>query len=114
MIAGAQETTSQTLLERVLSSDSLPSVPVVAANVLTLSRDPDVDFSRLEKMMSADPALVAKLLRMSNSAYFGSHKKVTSINEAVVRIGLKITRMTVLSFSLEAEISPKIPESFSD
>ncbi len=112
MIAGAQETTSQTLLERVLSSDSLPSVPVVAANVLTLSRDPDVDFSRLEKMMSADPALVAKLLRMSNSAYFGSHKKVTSINEAVVRIGLKITRMTVLSFSLEAEISPKIPESF--
>ena len=87
-------------------------MPVVAANVLTLSRDPDVDFSRLEKMMSADPALVAKLLRMSNSAYFGSRKTVTSINEAIVRIGLKITRMTVLSFSLEAEISPRIPESF--
>ena len=112
MVAGTQETSSETLLERVLASDSLPSVPIVAANVLSLSRDPDVDFSRLEKMMSADPALVAKLLRMSNSAYFGSRKKVTSINEAVVRIGLKITRMTVLSFSLEAEISPKIPESF--
>ncbi|MGD1001253.1 MAG: GGDEF domain-containing protein [Candidatus Brocadiia bacterium] len=112
MVTGVQETSSETLLERVLASDSLPSVPVVAANVLTLSRDPDVDFSRLEKMMSADPALVAKLLRMSNSAYFGSRKKVTSINEAVVRIGLKITRMTVLSFSLEAEISPKVPESF--
>ncbi|MGO8704879.1 MAG: HDOD domain-containing protein [Candidatus Brocadiia bacterium] len=112
MVTGAQEMSSQTLLERVLASESLPSVPIVAANVLTLSRDPDVDFSRLEKMMSADPALVAKLLRMSNSAYFGSHNKVTSINEAVVRIGLKITRMTVLSFSLEEEISPKIPESF--
>jgi len=87
-------------------------VPVVAANVLAVSRDPDVDFARLEKMISADPALVAKLLRMSNSAYFGSYKKVTSINEAVVRIGLKVTRMTVLSFCLEADISPKVPESF--
>jgi diguanylate cyclase (GGDEF)-like protein len=87
-------------------------VPVVAANILTLSRDPDVDFSRLEKVMSADPALVAKLLRMSNSAYFASHNKITSINEAIVRIGLKITRMTVLSFSLQSEIGPKIQESF--
>ena len=112
MIASAQAASSETLLERVLSSDSLPSVPVVAANVLALSRDPDVDFSRLEKMMSADPALVAKLLRMSNSAYYGSHKKVTSINNAVVRIGLKVTRTTILGFSLEADISPRIPESF--
>jgi diguanylate cyclase (GGDEF)-like protein len=112
MVADAQETSSETLLERVLASDSLPSVPVVAANMLALSRDPDVDFSRLEKVMSADPALVAKLLRMSNSAYFASRNKITTINEAIVRIGLKITHMTVLSFGLESQIKPKIPESF--
>ena len=109
---GAQEASSETLFKQVLSSDSLPVVPAVAANVLALSRDPDVNFSRLEEMISADPALVAKLLRMGNSAYFGSRKKVTSINEAVVRMGLKVTRMTVLSFCLEADISPKVPESF--
>ena len=112
MVAGARETSSEALLEEILSSNSLPSVPIVAANVLTLSRDPDVDLSRLEKMISADPALVAKLLRMGNSAYFGSRKRVTSINEAIVRIGMKITRMTVLGFSLEADIHRKIPESF--
>ncbi len=109
---GNQEALSETLFKQVLSSDSLPVVPAVAASVLALSRDPDVDFSRLEEMISADPALVAKLLRMSNSAYFGSYKKVTSINEAVVRIGLKVTRMTVLSFCLEADINPKVPKSF--
>src|SRR5208337_1781942 len=61
---------------------------------------------------SADPAIVAKLLRMANSAYFGTRKKVTSVNESVVRMGLKVTRMTVLGFSLEADISRKVPESF--
>ncbi len=109
---GGPEASSETLFKQVLSSDSLPVVPAVAASVLALSRDPDVNFSRLEEMISTDPALVAKLLRMSNSAYFGSQKKVTSINEAVVRIGLKVTRMTVLSFCLEADISPKVPKSF--
>jgi diguanylate cyclase (GGDEF)-like protein len=110
--AEAPEASSETLLDQVLSSDSLPAVPVVAANVLALSRDPDVDFSRLEQMLSADPALVAKLLRMSNSAYFGSFRKVTSIKEAVVRMGLKVTRMTALGFCLEADIGPRVPESF--
>jgi diguanylate cyclase (GGDEF)-like protein len=102
----------QTLLEQVCSSKTLPSVPVVAANILTLCKDPDVDFAKLGEMASADAALVAKLLRMANSAFFAGSHKVTSVNAAVVRMGLKVTRIAVLGFSLEAEISRKVPEEF--
>jgi diguanylate cyclase (GGDEF)-like protein len=111
-ITSEQARASASLLAQVLTSDSVPVVPVVAAKVLASSRNPDVNFERLEEMISADPALVAKLLRMANSAYFGSRKKVTSINESIVRMGLKVTRMMVLGFSLEADISRKVPESF--
>ena len=100
------------LLEKVCSSKTLPSVPVVAANILTLCKDPDVDFAKLGEMTSADPALVAKLLRMANSAFFASSHKVSSVNSAVVRMGLKVTRIAVLGFSLETEISGKVPEEF--
>jgi diguanylate cyclase (GGDEF)-like protein len=100
------------LLEQVCSSKTLPSVPVVAANILTLCNDPDVDFAKLEKMASADPALVAKLLRMANSAFFAGSHKVSSVNAAVVRMGLKVTRIAVLGFSLETEISKKVPVEF--
>ena len=100
------------LLEKVCSSKTLPSVPVVAANILTLCKDPDVDFAKLGEMTSADPALVAKLLRMANSAFFAGSHKVSSVNAAVVRMGLKVTRIAVLGFTLETEISGKMPEEF--
>ena len=103
---------AQALLEKVCSSKTLPSVPVVAANILTLCKDPDVDFAKLGQMTSADPALVAKLLRMANSAFFAGSHRVSSVNAAVVRMGLKATRIAVLGFSLETEISGKIPEEF--
>jgi diguanylate cyclase (GGDEF)-like protein len=103
---------TEQLVEEVCASDTLPSVPVVAANVLSMSKDPDVDFAELGRMISTDPALVAKLLRMANSAVFGSRAKLGSIRAALVRMGVKVTRMTVLSFSLEAEISRKVPASF--
>ena len=109
-IPGTQD--ARAVLERVCSSKTLPSVPVVAANILTLCKDPDVDFAKLGEMTAADPALVAKLLRMANSAFFASSHKVFSVNAAVVRMGLKVTRIAVLGFSLETEISRKIPEEF--
>jgi len=55
---------------------------------------------------------VAKLLRMANSAFFASSHKVSSVNTAVVRMGLKVTRIAVLGFSLETEISGKVPAEF--
>jgi len=109
---GVETQDTQTLLEKVCSSKTLPSVPVVAANILTLCKDPDVDFAKLEEMTSADPALVAKLLRMANSAFFAGSHRVTSVNAAVVRMGLKVTRIAVLGFSLETEISEKVPPEF--
>jgi two-component system cell cycle response regulator len=110
--AGPETPEGRALLEKVCSSKTLPSVPVVAANILTLCKDPDVDFAKLAEMTSADAALVAKLLRMANSAFFASPNKVVSVNAAVVRMGLKVTRIAVLGFSLEAEISGKVPEEF--
>ena len=102
----------EAVVDKVCSSDTLPSVPVVAANVLSLCKDPDVDFARLGAMVSADPALVAKMLRMANSPVFAGHTKVMTINDALVRMGIKVTRMTVLGFTLETEISKRMPKSF--
>ena len=110
--ASPDEQSAKELLEKICASETLPSVPVVAANILALCQDADVDFSRLGAMASSDPVLVAKLLRMANSAFFGSSYRVFSVNAAVVRMGLKVMRMAVLGFGLETEISRKMPAQF--
>jgi len=104
--------TQSDILSKVCSSDKLPSVPGVAMHVITISADPNVDFGELTACVSADPALAAKLLRMANSSLFASRSRITTVRNALVRLGVKVTRIAVLSFSLAMEVEKKAPEGF--
>jgi putative nucleotidyltransferase with HDIG domain len=53
---------------------------------------PSVAMGRVAQTVKQDPAMAANLLRMANSAAFGAHGPVTSIRDALVRIGIEGTR----------------------
>ncbi|MBN2163966.1 MAG: HDOD domain-containing protein [Pontiellaceae bacterium] len=72
--------------------------PSMAA--LGVMNDTNVDRDKLLRTLELDPALTSNLLRFANSAYFGFARSIHSVNEAVVRLGLKsIRRMLYLSIS---------------
>jgi len=107
-----EDRTVASILDRICSSAQVPSVPIVAANVLKACNDPTADFQKLASMISADPSMVAKLLRMANSVGLGSQTPITSLHNGLVRMGIKVTRAAALGFALEAEVSNNVPESF--
>ena len=86
--------------------------PTVAMQVISECGDVDADFSRIETYISADPALAARVLRMANSTMFGGHRRVGSVRDALVRLGLNVTRVAVMGFALAADLSRKAPEGF--
>jgi len=92
-------------LQRICSNPRIPSLPQVAYRVLTLCQDPEVKFADLAATLSGDPAIAAKLLQMANSPFFGVGDPVTSIPSAVLRLGLKVTRASVLAYALAAEMN---------
>jgi len=51
--------------------------------ISNLLDDPQVDLSRIAKIISTDPIISNKILRVANSAFFGSGKVVDSINHAL-------------------------------
>jgi HD-like signal output (HDOD) protein len=53
----------------------------------TLLDDPNVDLSRIAKIISTDPILSNRILRTVNSAYYGSGRKVDSVNHALALLG---------------------------
>ncbi len=60
------------------------------SSVYELSRlldDPQVDLSRVTKLISTDPILTNRILRTVNSAYYGSGRNVDSVNHALVLLG---------------------------
>ena len=112
MMPNVKTATRNDVVKVVCSSERLPTTPAVAVRVISLCGDPDVRLPRLVSCISADTALTAKLLRTANSSLFASRTKITSVHSAVVRLGLKVTRVATLAFSLATEIQRKPPTDF--
>lgn len=62
-------------------------MPTAVQKAVVLLGDPDVDMGELSKIIELDPGLTSNLLRLANSAYFGGTRSISSVREAVVRLG---------------------------
>jgi DNA-binding NarL/FixJ family response regulator len=81
--AGLYTHLDDSVLRGIVSSlDRLPSVPHVYFEITRLASDPDATLDDLAAGVERDPALVAKILQMVNSAWFGRQRKITSVRDA--------------------------------
>jgi len=79
---------------------NLPTPPPVFHQIITVVNSPDTSAYDVAKLLSEDPAMTAKVLKITNSAYYGLSGTVTSVKQAIVIIGLEAVRSLVLSSSL--------------
>jgi HD-like signal output (HDOD) protein len=82
--------------------DGLSSPSASLDRILELAADCESDVSQLTAAIEADPAITAHVLRLSNSAYFGVAKEVTTLARAVVVIGWQ----NVLGLATCAALAP--------
>lgn len=85
---------------RIRAQVDFPSPSKVAAEVIALARDPDIEIAKVAHAMSRDPAMTAKLLRIANSAFYAQRRPSQNIRQALVIIGLNAALTLALSFSL--------------
>ncbi|BAM02548.1 sensor domain-containing diguanylate cyclase [Phycisphaera mikurensis] len=88
------------LLERLLGSPRMPSLPAVAAEVLDLVEEEEVDLARVAETITKDPALATRVLRTVNSSFYGQAYAVGTVNHALVVLGLRAVKTLTLGFSL--------------
>jgi diguanylate cyclase (GGDEF)-like protein len=86
-------------LATVLKSNDLPTLPTVASEIITLTAREDTTLSDIADLVSKDIALSAKILKVSNSAFYSFAQQISSINQAVSILGINAVRSLVLSFS---------------
>jgi HD-like signal output (HDOD) protein len=90
-VLGPQTTAvGEKIIAYFLSDKSeLPAFPALAMRILEVSRQPDVNMNKFVTVVSQDPAIAARILRVANSPFYASISEITSTRDAVVRIGLK-------------------------
>lgn len=87
------------IVKMVSRIKDLPPLPTLVSKALQMLADPETPTAEIEKVIGQDQALVAKLIKVGNSALYGGLQKVTTLRQVLTRLGLKTTRNIVLTAS---------------
>ncbi len=78
------------VIARILKSiDAIPAFPATGNKVAQLLGRVDYSVLEVANVIKYDPSITANILKMANSAYFGSQHKISTINDAVMYLGQK-------------------------
>lgn len=85
---------------RLKAQVDFPSPSRVAAEIIALARDPEIEMAKVAQAVGRDPAMTAKILRIANSAFYAQRRPSQNLRQALVIIGLNAALTLALSFSL--------------
>lgn len=87
-----------TALEKLFANlPRLPSIPKVVHELIASLAKDDVDIGSLVAQVKQDQSISARVLKIANSSAYGASKKIGSIDEAVIMIGLAALRSVVIA-----------------
>jgi len=75
----------------------MPSMPTTVAKVLKICNDPQTSPADLNQVISLDPVLMGKVMRLINSAYYSLPNQITSFVRAIIMLGLNTVKNLALS-----------------
>ena len=80
----------------------LPLLPDTAIKLMALTRRADSEVTHIVRLMEQDPLIAAKVLAVAQSAYFTRGARVTSLRDAVTRLGME--ELGLLFFEITASV----------
>ena len=93
--------------------DHLPAMPSIAQEILVASNDVSSGLDDIAKIIKKDPTLSAKTIGMSNSAFFGFGRKITTLEQAIINVlGLDLVKGFALSLAMSSVFNPEKCQQF--
>lgn len=97
-----------TLDDVVRQVDDLPTLPAVITEVMRLTEDPNATAQDINRVVSQDQALTAKVLKLANSAYYGFPRRIATVTDATVLLGFQTLRSIVMAAAVSDLLSREI------
>lgn len=88
------------LVNSLLETQEFATLPPVAAHLLRILDDDNVDIRNVAKIIETDASLTLKLLRVSNSPLYATRAEITTISQAIITLGLNRLTNIVLGVSI--------------
>lgn len=79
---------------------AIATLPEVTSKIVSVVEDPRSTASQLHKIVAHDPALVTRILKVVNSAFYGLPGQIGSVDRAIVLLGLNAIKNIAVAASL--------------
>ncbi|MCG3128613.1 MAG: hypothetical protein CHACPFDD_03502 [Phycisphaerae bacterium] len=101
----------QSAMAKVTEISALPEITV---KIMDVVEDPKASAHDMHDIVKNDPALAAKILKVVNSAFYGLPSQISSLDRAIVMLGLSAVKNIALAASLSRMFTPQpISEHFA-
>lgn len=91
---------SSTIRASVERIDTLPTIPNILKRLLKLIDNPKVSMHEISSFISRDPVITTKVLKIVNSPIYGFPGRISSVNQAVILLGLNVVKGLLLGVSV--------------
>ncbi|HRI88385.1 MAG TPA: HDOD domain-containing protein, partial [Candidatus Hydrogenedentes bacterium] len=86
--------------ERVWALDDVATLPSTLVRILSIVQDESATALDLAEVVASDQALTLKILGTVNSSYYGFHRQIRTISDAVVILGFDEVERLALAISV--------------
>lgn len=86
---------------------TMPSLPTSVAKVLEVCNNPQTSPADLNRVISLDPVLVGRVLKLINSAYYGLGQQITNLVRAIIMLGINTVKNLALSTAVMKNFSSR-------
>ncbi len=81
-----------------------PILPAVAVELSAIATDPHAQYSQIERLLESDPMLAVRVLKVAQSPVYAGVAKVTTLRDALVRLGVRLLSDIFLEVSVTTSI----------
>ncbi len=92
----------QARIEQYISK--MPSLPTSVTKIMEICNNPATSPADLNKVISLDPVLMGKVMKLINSAYYGLSQEITSLVRAIIMLGINTVKNLALSTAVLGSI----------
>jgi putative nucleotidyltransferase with HDIG domain len=90
----------------IMNASDLPTIPVVATKVMQLIESENASAEELAKVVSSDPAVAARVLKISNSSFYGCQRQIQTLSHAIMVLGFGTLKSVVVAASVKQVYKP--------
>ncbi len=101
------------LQQAVLKTESLPTISVIGQRLLTIRLDTEEGERELLRLVESDPMIAARLIGLANAPIYATSRKVVSMRDAVMVLGLSRVKAIATGIALMGPLRIRESKQFS-